>query len=78
MALLKGVELLSETASIMAPDLTRSSTISCWPAWHAKWSGVHRKLSVALTLALQNKRDAQAKNMGYSKNWRLKMLTKPS
>lgn len=36
MALLKGVELLIDNASIMAPDLTRSSTISCCPAWHAK------------------------------------------
>lgn len=75
MALLKGVELVIETASIMAPDLTRSSTISCWPAWHAKWRGVHRKLSVAFTLALQNKIDAQAENMGCSKHWRLKMLS---
>lgn len=72
MALLKGVELLMETASTKAPDLIRSSTMSCWPAWHAKWSGVHRKLSVALTLALRKKTDAYTKNMGCSKHGKLK------
>lgn len=78
MALNKGVELLIEGASIMAPDWTRSSTMSCWPAWHAKWSGVQRKLSVALTLALQDKIDEQAKNLGCSKHWRVKKLSKTS
>lgn len=72
MALLKGVELLIDKASIVAPDLTSSSTMSCWPAWHAKWSGVHRKLSVALTFALYNTTDALINNFSYSKHWNLK------
>jgi len=56
MARISGVAPLSALASMFAPALRRNSTTSLMPLWHAKCSGVHWKLSVALTSALKQTR----------------------
>jgi len=57
MARISGVAPLTALASMFAPALRRYSTTSLMPLWHAKCSGVHLKLSVALTSALKQTDD---------------------